>query len=465
MNFLKNKNILLIILGFYTFLYFIFKYLYPFPDGVSDSGGYVLSAIQNQWGGYRPFGYSWFLIILHKISISISFVTFIQYILNIISTLCFIFTICYFFPVKNKIKEYFFIIFSICSIITIYLTNCILSDSLFTSLTLLWITTGIWFLNNSKNSIMIFLIHLLLLIFLFTVRYTGIFYLGITFIIIYLTEQTKVKKIIFSLIIVLSMFITYNHQTEITKEMTGIKSLGGFSGWFMANNALHILPHIQLDENKIDNAEIKQFAVFAKTFDSLSIIDNTTTAKFLWLKDMPLKQYLFYRMSTRQTQYLNEYTYLGTYLYNKFAIHIIKEYPFSYIRYFIIPNTLGILYPKFDDVYYSYDTNFIPKKHLQTWFQTNVNFYSRSNIVEKLKPILPIFCLIIWILFFFFSIKSFLIKTNLTLVQNKIYWILAIFIFMYLLFHIYTAPFALRYIAPIQIIQITIIYIGMFNKK
>ncbi len=97
-NFLKKEqNLLFIFIGIYVAIYFLLTYLYPYPDGISDSSGYVKAALFNKEDEYRPFGYSKFLIIIHSISTSISFVVLVQYILNALASIFLIFNIKYFF--------------------------------------------------------------------------------------------------------------------------------------------------------------------------------------------------------------------------------------------------------------------------------------------------------------------------------------------------------------------------------
>ena len=59
--------------------FFIFKHYYPFPSFFLDSYSYIYAAEQGDIISYRPIGYSWFLIIIHVISASDTFLVFVQY--------------------------------------------------------------------------------------------------------------------------------------------------------------------------------------------------------------------------------------------------------------------------------------------------------------------------------------------------------------------------------------------------
>src|ERR1700757_1846091 len=114
-GFLKEKNQKRRLLAFgifYLVVYIALVFLYPYADGISDTGGYIQSAIKNMYLGYRPFGYSEFFILVHGFSKSLGTVVFAQYWLNAISTVLFILTIKYFFPPKNKIAELVFEVLS-----------------------------------------------------------------------------------------------------------------------------------------------------------------------------------------------------------------------------------------------------------------------------------------------------------------------------------------------------------------
>jgi uncharacterized membrane protein len=51
----EQKKDLLLIIIFYVLAFIILKYLYPYPDGISDSGSYIAAAYNQVYDGYRPF--------------------------------------------------------------------------------------------------------------------------------------------------------------------------------------------------------------------------------------------------------------------------------------------------------------------------------------------------------------------------------------------------------------------------
>jgi hypothetical protein len=470
----KQKKKILFIGVFYLIAYIALIYLYPFADGISDTGGYIQSAAQNKYLGYRPFGYSAFLIMLHNISGSMSFLVFAQYWLSAISTILLVFTVKYFYRPKNNMAELFFDIFAVCSITTIYLTNCILSDSLFTSLTILWVFSGIWFIHTPEISVktIFFFIHILLLGFLFSVRFTGLFYVFITGLIIFITlfKEKRILSIAFISIAVLVFYLLYRGQTNSTYQLTKIKSFSAFSGWQMANNALHVIPYVDIDTNKITNKEVREFTIFAiscktQIKQNIDLTPYYSTATFIWDKNLPLKRFLFYKMQQRNGEYLTTFTSLGENVYGKFAAYMIKQHPIAYFTHYILPNALSVLYPNHDDVYETSYSGNIPADMLKSWFgmDEKTTLHANSGIIKKLSSFFSVFQVISWLLVFL-SVIFHLIKKNYkqwSLTQNRIYWSMVFFVFSYLAFNVYAAPFATRYICPVHILQMTIIYLAL----
>jgi hypothetical protein len=80
----EQKYQVIAFIALYFILYYVITYLNPYPASISDSGAYVNAALSNRIDTYRPFGYSQFLISIHKWSTSIHFVVAVQYLINAI---------------------------------------------------------------------------------------------------------------------------------------------------------------------------------------------------------------------------------------------------------------------------------------------------------------------------------------------------------------------------------------------
>jgi tetratricopeptide (TPR) repeat protein len=466
-NFLKlQKCVLLIISGIYIGIYFLLAYLYPYPDGLWDATHYVEAALNNKVDIYWPFGYSRFLIFLHAFSSSISFVVIVQFVLNALSSLFFIFTIKYFFRSNNKYLDYIYYFLSIFSVSVLYLTDSLMSDSLFTSLTVIWITLAIWFtyqnlISNNITSIILLALHIIVLIFLISVRWVGLFYPVFTILLIFNLKFYNLKsKIALSLIPILMVFIYYSQQKKEIQERTGIEIFAPSSGCQMANNALTILPYIILETSKIQDKEVREFAEFAVQYDLLLEPFDRPFA-FIWLPQWPLVR--FARLKIRQNPNISfdkTWTYLAKNVYGKFGTYIMTHYPISYLRYYIIPNIIATLYPppeQFANVW----SLIVSERLLKNWFHLDKSVHSNSKIIQKISRYLPAYRLIIWVLMFSVIFYSFIKsgKIMLKIFQVKTFWFILLFILTYSVFIVYAAPCYLRYLIPIHLLQITIIYV------
>lgn len=466
---LRKENLYQLILFFvlYGILYGLMIYLYPYPASISDSGAYVNAAVKDRIDTFRPFGYSRFLIIIHGLSSSIHLLVFIQYFLCAISTMFFVFTIKFLFQPRNTILYYLFALFAIFSPLVIYLTNSVLSDSLFTILTILWFTSAIWMLycNKTLNRFIFSIINIILLILLINVRYTGLVFLPVTMLFVYLSLFRRNILICIALMItpILLVFNYYKEQKAKINKLVHVNTFSGFSGWQLANNALHIVPYIKLDPSEFKDEEVKRFAEFIVQQDTLLVLKVKPSAKFMWNNEMPLKKYHFYEMQRRNRIYLYMWNYLGENVYSKFGSHVIKTHPLLFIRYYLLPNCRLILYPTQDQIIKSFKTDGIPDDLLKKWFEFDETekVYSRSKIFEKLFFIIPVSRLIIWIMVIA-AILIYLIKRKQIKWQSwqeALFWMLWIFLAIYYAFSAYAGPFELRYIAPVHLIQVSTIYI------
>ena len=70
---------------------------YPLPATMADSHNYITAAIEDRFQIYRPFGYSFFLQIIHLLSPRIEMIMVIQHLLYALSLLWFMLSCAWFF--------------------------------------------------------------------------------------------------------------------------------------------------------------------------------------------------------------------------------------------------------------------------------------------------------------------------------------------------------------------------------
>jgi hypothetical protein len=451
----------------YIILYNLLTYLNPYPASISDSGAYVNAAITNRIDTYRPFGYSQFLISIHKWSTSIHFLVTVQFFINAISTLLFVFSVKYFFQQKSKITFYLFAFFAIFSPLTLYLTNTVLSDSLFTSLTLLWITAGLWILFDQNNirKYIFYIIHIILLFYLINIRYTGLVYLPITILLVFLVfyRRNLYLGLILSIIPIFLVFGYYSKQKATIYGLVHVDTFSGFSGWQLANNALHCIPDIDLDVSGIKDRQVKEFAELAvKAKASIALVEKPS-AKFMWDKTLPLKEYCISEVTRTNNPYIYQWNYLGANVYSKFGSYVIKKYPITFAKNYLLPNTWAALYPVHDQIVKRFRIDGISDELMRDWFELpqSEKVITKSKIFENIFFLIPISRLVIWFLVFAALIMLFVRRKQIDWKPfHKIaFCVLLAFSSIYFAFNIYASPFELRYIAPIHLMQLSLIFI------
>ena len=127
--------------------FIVFKMLYPFPDFISDSYSYISTNLFQMDVNLWPIGYSRFLSIIHEISYSDTFLTAIQYFLLEAAFSCLFFTILFLYrPARNTSNILFAFYFF--NPMCLYISNCVLSDALFASLTIVFISQFLWIKNQ-----------------------------------------------------------------------------------------------------------------------------------------------------------------------------------------------------------------------------------------------------------------------------------------------------------------------------
>ncbi|NCD43323.1 MAG: hypothetical protein EOL88_14720 [Bacteroidia bacterium] len=219
------------IIIYFIFFGILWGYLfsqYALPNITPDSLGYIRGAMHPGIITMRPIGYGIFLYLVSLIPDFYHFIFLIQYIIYAISSLVFLFTIKYFFPAKSRVLYYIFSIFLLYQPVSLFLSTFVMSDSLFISLTLIWISSGIWILGNQKLGAIV--LHLLFLIFMLNVRYISIFFVPVSIFFLFFASRKLYLRVALSLLPVL-IFVSFS---SITKQRvygaTGVQVFSGFSG-------------------------------------------------------------------------------------------------------------------------------------------------------------------------------------------------------------------------------------------
>lgn len=446
-------------------IHLLIYYLYPTPNVNGDSLHYLDCATAHDMDVYRPYGYSFALILMQYFSQGTYIVFFFQFLLHFISSIFFLYTIKFLFKPARRLDHFLFMVFSVGVLFSpavLYLSNYIISDSLFISLTLLWVTTLIRIMYTGNLWIILF--HLIVLFAIIEVRYTGLFYPLFSTVIIAYVYRKKVR-IAFALLPLLILLYVYYSVSSGMYRKGKTRVFSAFSGWQSANNALHIIPYIDLKPGQIKDPELRRIHMAAlETSDSVYIRQGITPA-YMWDASLPLKKYFFRYMDQHLTGYMISWTKTSVSL-DQYGKLLMIKYPGQYIRHFILPNA-GI-------VFYPYNTEMLEEaiilKENNGWFVQNTSDYKapENDLYKKYYfPVLPELVLALWIclalclVYLGFNYK----KYNLNPLQKESILFMLTFMLTYTAFHIYAAPAAIRYMLGIHALQLAMIYIVLARGR
>lgn len=390
---------LVIFLSVFIAVGIMLSLILPYPLVGHDSGNYILTAMNRSISGYRPVGYSWFLNFFHSFSPSLEFVYFAQYALHVLSTLAFLFSIKFFFQIRNRFVFYVFALLLILEPNAVYLTNLVLSDSVFNSLTLMFLTSILWYNKSARplGNVLIFIFHLIVLYYAFNVRYVGLFYPLISF--VFIITRTR-KKMIGALIAVLPVLVTLNSYVKTKAEMKekiGVDTFSGFRGWALANNAVSVIPYTDLKIEEIKDPDMQFIHSIVIAFpDSFYTPEQIIATSFMWSRRFPGKFVLQkVRESKGNMSYLRGWVYTGT-LFNDYGKMLIRKYPTEYFRHFVLLNAEHLFH------YYDIELNTIdkPSKIMIDWYDLEMETFEYDNsLFENATPVFKVMHFLRWGLF------------------------------------------------------------------
>ena len=345
-RFLKEpaqRNELIIFSGLFILIGVVFHIYYPFPFTYPDSGMYVLSAKEGVFNIYRPMGYSSYLNLAHIFGSGPTVLFIVSSILNALSLLFILFSAKYLFNIKNRILFYLISLAAILSPRIIFCTNFIMSDGIFNTLMIFYIATAMWIVF-SRNFWWI-VIHVLIFIFLFNVRYSGFVVFPISMIAFFFSYKDKNKKAASAMALIpllISGMLYVSVKTEYT-EQTKVDTFSGFGGWQLINNASVLFPEAkEINSNELTNKNnLRDLHLFLQQYpDSIFKSSHTMETAYMWERDLPYKQFLSYYIYAKNIGYERGWVEAGA-IYEKYANMLIRKYPGRYFSRYIIPSFLS----------------------------------------------------------------------------------------------------------------------------
>lgn len=430
----------------------LFKQLYPYPDFFSDSYSYMEAAATHATVNIWPIGYSWFLRLVHNISWSATVLVTLQYFLLIAGELVLFFTLLHFYQ-PNRTTRRLLWVFFFCNPLLLYVSNYVSSDSLFTALSLLWFTQLLWIIHRPVWYQVI--THAVLLALAFCVRYNALYYPLIAAVALFLCRLPKVAKwggLALSLLLIAG-FIRYTGSQA--KALTGTRQFSVFSGWQLGNNALYVYPHLKIPlhvfsgkAGDFNRRTVKPF--FDTCHPAIREISPIDGAFFIRMPTAPLKRY--YADYIQKNKPRTDFEAWGgvSPVFSDFGSTIIKNYPFAYTQYYLLPNSVNYFLPPLEklEVYNIGIPQVLPVA--QYWFR-----YKTPYIYAKLSPqfqglllfVFPPFFLVLNIGFvlYFIALLVKRKKWQLPLLQWQYFLLAGALFIANAAFSILASPVVLRY--------------------
>lgn len=363
-----NKIYLLIALGGMFVQLIVFKWAYPFADFFTDSYTYIQAAADHATVSYRQIGYSRFLALAHRIVASDTPVVCFQYLFIGFAALYFFFSLRYFFRPAEKAAAILFVLFFF-NPVFLYLSNYITSDALFVGASILWITELIWIINHPRPANII--VQAALLAIAFNLRYAALFYPLIATLAFLLSPLRLAKKALGIVLSMLLVIVSAWYTIYETWKVTGTATFSAFSGWQLANNAMHMFPHIKSGLPLMQgraygslDSTVKQYMDTVTSFPFPKV-----STHYMWDSHSPLKVYLRSYLHTHpHNSYFAAWTAAGP-VFSNYGWALIKSHPVAFTEYYLVPNSGTYLFPYLESMYTYNDRRDTVDAMAVSWFR------------------------------------------------------------------------------------------------
>jgi len=348
--------------------FILFKILYPFPDLLPESYNYIDTASQHLAANVWPVGYGKFLWLTHCVSHSDTFLIAIQY-FSLEAALVYLFyTILYLYRPGHMARNILFVLLFV-NPLFLYLSNCILPDAIFATLSIVFIVQFCWMFHRPAISQVV--IQGLIIGLAFTISFAAIFFPLVSVSGILLLKRKPMTSSIgwITGTILIIFFSLYTIQK--TKESTGSAQFSVLGSWQLANNALYMYGHAKVDtdrlpkETRILDRTTKQF------FEDIPPVQRDLTsfagAFFLIVPYSPLKVFMDRQYKEEAPKQFEAWGKVAP-IYAAYGKALIRQNPGAFIKYFLGPNIKNYFLPPLEKFeIYNLNYNDVPTI-VQDWF-------------------------------------------------------------------------------------------------
>lgn len=472
----RNRRFIRIAAAATIFEFILFKIFYPFPDFFSDSYSYIYAASANLDISIWPIGYSKFLLAFHWFTHSDTALIGFQYFLLETASLYFFFTIAYLYNLA-RVSQNILFGFLVFNPLFLYLSNYVNSDSLFASLSILWLTQLLWIIHRPR--IYQLFTQSLLLFACFTVRNNAYFYPIVTILAFSLSIQSigrKLSGMALGIVFILA-FITYERDAAF--RLTGTHQFSLFTGWQLANNALYIYDKIKVDSTKLPTAATRELDQLSREFVKSippkfkyrEYLQYYVGNYFIRQPDAPLKNYLWSHYTISGDSNQVESWGKASVVFADYGGWILKHYPLEFARYFIIPNARNYFLPPLEKLeIYNLGLNDVPMI-VEDWFDYKTpDVWSISKKIQRyILFILPPLFLVLNLLFASSLVWLLLKRKRLqnSTEFNKTIWLNTAFLLLNFGFSVFATINVFRYQFFPMILCLTssLLLIGVLDKR
>jgi len=334
-----------------TLIWIIFKQFYPYPFITIDSCVYINATIKNQDVAYWPIGYSKFINFVGILSHSPTFLVTIQYLILLCSFFYLYFTLKSIFNL-DRWSCCLILVFTFFNPLFITASNHIMSDALFTSITIFWITQLLQIIVNPKHY-MLYTQAIFVLLCL-TLRYTALYYPAISILAFFLSSL-KLKEKLFGIILTFLILSFYIQFTRLKMEsVSGIRSFSFSNGWKKANNALYMYANLVDTDTSVVPDQLKVIHNITKSYfkgphQAVDLYyyqaEPTYGSFYMFSPQSPLIKYNSLKTGILEDIHNLKTSPKSNIIFNLYGNYLIKKYPLQYIKSVIIPNLIAYYSP------------------------------------------------------------------------------------------------------------------------
>ena len=328
----------------------VFKSYYIHPNIIFDSYYYIQGAVNNWDVGPWPIGYSKFLQLVGLFSHSALVLVTLQYFLLQLSLLLFFFTLRYFLGLGRWMSAVLFI-FLFINPLFIYTCNHILSDALFTAISVLWLVQLFWIICRPRPY-MIFT-QAILLFLAYAIRYYALYYPVLACLAFLLSQwrwSYKLAGMGVQFFLIGGLILFTIHKNEQTVH---VRQFSPFGSWKLASNALYMYSHIPPAQRKPVPAKFAELDNMVRSYfdaphDTVEFLkeDPTWGSYYMFIyPPSPLIGYMLAKQGELASPLdYNKFAQEGL-LYDAYAKFLFRSYPHAYLNHVVWPNTLLFIMP------------------------------------------------------------------------------------------------------------------------